>query len=683
MDGFFRTIIEKRRGIVVIFLFISIISIFLAKEVEVNNNLVDYLPSSAPSTIAIDVMEEAFITEDTVSQESGEIIRKKANSYVLVENITIDEGLEIKKALLSIEGVLSVKWLDDIKKNYPIEMMDSEDIEKYYKDNIGIFTVSTYKDEAKTIMAEVEKYIDKPVEIYGSGAGVASANSELLTAMMFILPICLFVVILTSLSYVEPILFLLTIGIAILINNGTNILFGEISFVTNSAASILQLAVSMDYSIFLLHMFAEFREKGLEPKEAMIQALRKSFTSITASAATTIIGFAALILMTFTIGKDMGVVMAKGIVISIISVFTLLPTLTILSYKWIDKTKHKPFMPSFKSIGEKILNLRLPIDIIAIVVILLSYLAVQNNTFFYGMNDNELSTREEVFGKNNELILLIPSGDIVKEKQLSEEIKGIAEVSDVTSYVDTVGAVVPTEFLEVEDVSQLISNGYSRMIINANMQEEGSETFSVINKIRDISQAYYGNDYYLAGSSVSTLDIKEVVTSDMIVVNSMAIIGIFIILLITFKSITIPIILVLVIESSIWINLGIPYFSEKPVFFIVYLIISSIQLGATVDYAILFTSHYVKERRSLNKVQAINQTFQKTIITILTSATLLTAGGGVLSIVTSDIVLKQMGLFVGRGGVLSAILVIFLLPALLYVFDNIIQKTSFKLNFYN
>lgn len=503
MESIFVKLIKRRLLVVIAFVIMSIISIFFARQVGVNNNLVDYLPSSSPSTIAIDVMDAEFLEEASENVATNPNVRKTANSYILVEEITIEEGLAIKSQVAQVEGVISVKWIDDAKSHYPIEMLTEETSDLYYKDSAGLFTVKTYKDEAVAIMNKVKALVDQQTYVYGSGSERVSTNSELMLAMLFILPISLIVILLTTRSYVEPILFLGTIGIAILINNGTNIIFGEISFVTNSAASILQLAVSMDYSIFLLHMFAEFREAGLEPKEAMVEALKKSFSSITASAVTTIIGFAALILMTFTIGKDMGLVMAKGIVISIISVLTLLPALTILFYGLIDKTHHKSFVPSFKEFGKKVLLLRLPITIFAVLFILISFLAVQNNTFFYGMNDNELSQREAVFGKSNEMVLMVPSGDLIKEKAVSDEIQALTEVLEVTSYVDSVGAVIPIDFLDEKDLSQLISANYSRLIITANMQSEGQETFSVINQIKKIVENYYGVDYHLAGDSVS------------------------------------------------------------------------------------------------------------------------------------------------------------------------------------
>ncbi len=505
---------------------------------------------------------------------------------------------------------------------------------------------------------------------------------------MFVIPLCFIILLLTTSSFIEPVLFLVTIGIAILINNGTNIIFGEISFVTNAAASILQLAVSIDYSIFLLHRFSDFRNEGMPADEAMIMAMKKSFSSIAASGLTTAIGFAALILMRFRIGSDMGMVMAKAIVISMISVLVLLPVLALVFRKIIDKTHHRPLMPSFKKFGKAVFKFRIPATVIAIVVLIPCILAQQNNSFLYGssrmLGEDSPAYKEQVqieekFEQANQMVLLVEKREISLEKKLSDDIKGMDEVTGVVSYSDTVGSTIPKEFLDSDTLSNFDSENYSRLMITLDTDAESEQTFSAIEKIRNTAQEYYGSGYYLVGESVGTYDMKQVVTVDMLKVNLIAVAAVFLVLLLSFRSVSLPFILVLVIEASIWINLSIPYFADTDIFFMVYLIISSVQLGATVDYAILFANRYLEERRQLDKKQAVFKTVSKTTLSILTSASLLTLGGAMLGLTSSNTLLRQMGFTLARGAVLSAVLVLFLLPALLYMFDKLIAKTTLGL----
>ena len=477
-----------------------------------------------------------------------------------------------------------------------------------------------------------------------------------------------------------------------LFRSGTNALFGEISFVTKSAQSILQMAVSMDYSIFLLHRFADFRKQGIDAKTAMIEALKKAFSSVTASGLTTAIGFGALILMRFKIGADMGVVMAKAIVISMACTLILLPGLALLFCKWIDKTYHRPFLPSFKKFSRGVFKLRLPITILALIIVVPCILAQQSNTFLYGSSEmigkdtdayRQQAEIEETFGKTNQMVLMVPKGDTASEAQMSEDIKSLATVSSVISYTDVVGATIPIEFVGEDNLTSLISENYSRLVIVLDTEYESKVAYSAIEEIREIAQEYFPEENYLAGDSASTYDMRTVVSDDMLRINLITIGAIFLVLLLTFKSISIPLILVFVIEASIWTNLSVPYFAGEEVFFLVYLIICAVQLGATVDYAILFANRYFEERALHDKKTAVQETIRHTIVSILTSASLLGLGSLMLGLVSSNNLLTQMGLTLARGAALSAVLVLVLLPALLYFFDGIIKKTTLKLNVKN
>lgn len=684
MEIFFRQIIKHKKTVIFTFGLSLVLCFICSKFVSVNYDMNDYLPDDSKSTISLDIMEDEF--------EGG-----IPNARVMVSNITIPEALEIKDKLLNIDGVQDVTWLDDVVNiTEPIETLDRETVQDYYKDEAALFTVTVDQNKRIEAVNEIRNLIGDDNAMAGSVVNTVVAteatSKEVSKIILFIIPICLIVLAITTTSWFEPILFMLTIGVAIMLNQGTNLLFGEISFVTNAAGNVLQLAVSMDYAIFLLHKFTEFRLQGLEPEEAMVQASVKSVGSIFSSGITTVIGFAALILMRFKIGPDMGIVIAKAIALSLVTVIILLPVLTMYCYKIIDKTEHKLLIPKFDKFANCVRKIMIPLVIIFLIVMVPSYLAQTKNTFDYGSSKifdestklgSDTKIIEDTFGKSNSLVIMVPKGDFATEKELSNELKEIEQVSSIISYVDNAGVEIPTQYVDESILSKLISEKYSRMVINVKIDYEGEESFKIIEQIKDIVSEYYGDDYYLAGESVSTYDLMDVITSDNIRVNLIAIGAVFLVLLIAFKSILLPLILVLAIETAIWINLGIPYFIGSSLHYIAYLIISTVQLGATVDYAILLSNTYVDNRRIYLKKEVLLKTISSVTLAILTSATILTIAGLLLGIISTHGIIKQLGILIARGTVLSTIIVLFVVPGLLYVFDKPIQKTMYKSNFKN
>lgn len=678
-------IVNHKKIILSVFFVSLIICIITSQGVKVNYDMNDYLPEDSKSTIALEVMSKEF---------KGGI----PNARIMVSDVSISEALEIKEKLLNVKGVTDITWLDDVVSlETPIEIADTEIVREYYKENKAIFTATIEEEKQISAVNEIRELIGDDNSMSGSAVNTVMATqttSKEVSRIIFILiPVCLLILFLTSTSWIEPILFMLAIGVAIVLNSGTNLLFGEISFVTSAAANILQLAVSMDYSIFLLHRFAEFREEGLEAKEAMVQALSKSVTSIASSGLTTVIGFAALIIMKFKIGPDMGIVMAKATLFSLITVLVLLPVIVLYSYKLIDKTRHKSYLPSFKKFSKFVYRIKTPMIILFLLLIIPGYLGQGKNTFNYGASKiftdeatqlvRDTQVIEKYFAKSNPIVLLVPKGDLAKEKLLSDEFKEIPEVKSIISYVDTVGAEIPIEYLEENITSNLISDNYSRIIVNTNIEYEGDKAFDIVEDIRNISSKYYGEDYYLVGETIGTYDLMDVITSDNQKVNFIAIAAVFIVLMISFKSLSIPLILVLAIETAIWINLSVPYFGSSPLFYIGYLIISSVQLGATVDYAILLSSRYIEYREEYQKKEAILMTMESTTISILTSASILTISGFLLGYISTNGVISQLGQLIGRGTVFSTMIVLFVIPGLLYFLDGIIQKTTYKTKFVN
>ena len=686
MDHYTRFILKHRKMIIIVFLIVTVICAGLSTLVGVNYNFADYLPEDAPSTNALNVMEEEY------SQPIP-------NMRVVIYDVSIPDALEYKEKIEKAEGVKEVTWLDDSIDIYePLELADQDTVETWYKNSDALFSVTVSSDEK-----EKKAAVDAIREIIGddnamSGTAVTDVLSPVHTSqeiqkiMLIALPIVFIILLLTTTSWFEPVLFMITIGVAIMLNRGTNLIFGEISFVTNAAGSVLQLAVSMDYSIFLLHRFAENRQEGGNVQDAMMKAVKQSMGSVLSSGLTTVTGFAALILMRFRIGPDMGYVMAKAIVFSLICVLCFLPALAISTYKLIDKTRHRAFWPDFHKFAKAVLKVRIPALILAVLLLIPCYIAQGKNDFLYGSSrvystnetqmGRDLLAIEDEYGPSNPLVILVPKGDISKEQQLNDALKADPDVTSVISYVNTVGASIPEDFVPEESLSQLYSEHYSRFVVSLDTEEVEDGWADKVDELHTICEKYYGDEALIAGDLASTEDLKDTITVDNTRVNILAILFVFVILVLNFKSVSIPVILTLVIELSIWINLSVPYLQSTTLHYIGYLIISSVQLGATIDYAILLTGRYMDERKTKKRKDAAIESIRACVLSLFTSAIILTIAGSVLGAISTNLVLSQLGILVGRGAVISFILVLFVLPALLMIFDRLIEKTTAKTSFY-
>lgn len=683
MKKFYQIIVNNPKKIIVCFLLSAMVSVVLSGMVEVNYDITDYLPEDTASTVSLDVLEEEF--------EGG-----IPNARVMIKDTTIPEALDYKEQIAACDGVTDVIWLDDAADILqPIETMDQDIVETYYKDNAALFTVTIEDGKQVQAVDAIRSVIGEDNALTGDAVSTAAATTgtiqEIHMIATFAVLFVFFVLFLTTTSWAEPVLVMIGLGVAILINSGTNLVFGEISFVTNAAGAILQLAVSLDYSVFLIHRFEECLTETATPKEAMVEALCKSTSSILSSGLTTVIGFLALVFMQFQIGPDLGRALAKGVAISLITVFVFMPVLILATQKWLQKSKHRSFLPSFKGFGRVIYRVMIPLVCVFVVLIVPSYLASNANNFYYGSSQiygpetqlgQDTAVVEGLYGKSDTYVTMVPRGDLATEQELSKALHGIPQVKSVLSYVDTVGVEIPMEYLDTNTLSQLVSEKYSRFVITVDADYEGEETFELVKKIRDTINAYYPDSYYLAGSGVSTYDLMDTITADTVKVNLIAIGAVFLVLLLTMKSLSLPVILVLAIETAVWINLAIPYFQGNTVFYISYLIISSIQLGATVDYAILFTERYTEFRERMDKKQAIIETVAAVTPSVMTSGVVLAVVGFLLGYLSSHGILAQLGQFLGIGSLLSLSIVLFVLPGLLYLLDGAIQKTTLQLHFY-
>lgn len=677
------TIINRRKTVITAVLIIAVICTVLMQLVAVNYNIIDYLPEDASSTKAIDVLNTEY---------PGGV----PNARVMVHNLTIPEALELKQKIAAIDGVNEVTWLDDsVSLVQPIETLDQKIVDDYYIDGTALFTLTLDDIKGKAAVPIIKETVGPDSAMSGQTVTAAfsgdNINSDLTKILAIAFPVILLILILTTRSWFEPLLFLFTIGVAIVINMGTNIMFGEISFVTKGIAALLQLAIAIDYAIFLLHRFGEYTDAGMDVATAMKNAMKNSFTSIWSSGLTAAFGFLALVVMRLKLGPDLGWVMVKAILISLICVFTILPALTVCCHKIIEKTRHRSFIPNMAKLGKAIKKLSLPCLLIMLIVLVPSVLAVVNTDYIYIdiLNDPKTSVGQdaaaikEKFGDFSALVLIVENGHPSLEAEVQEKIEAIPIVTNLISYSKTVGSAIPQEYVPPDTLSQLVSDNYTRFVITVDSTLESPEAFAAVEELRSIGETYYPGNWYLAGEIANAYDMKKCVTEDDIIVNIVAIGSIFIVLLFVFRSATIPVILVLVIESAIWINCSFPYFMNNEMCYITRMVIFALQLGATVDYGILFVARYLDFRKTFSKMDAIIHTVSKAAVSILTSAAILFACGLILAVISTNSLLSEVGLFIGRGALLSVIGVLFVLPALLLIFDRLIEKTTFRAKFFH
>ena len=683
MKKFYSWIVNHSKIVFTFYGIVLVVCIICNNFVDVNYDINDYLPQDSASTVAIDVMEEEY--------EGG-----ITNARVMVSSVSVADALEYKELIAKVEGVTEVTWLDDVVSlEEPLETQDTDTVETYYKDETALFSVTVDEDYSTEACDAIREIIGEDGAMTGSIVSteyaIANTVSEIMKIAAMGVAFALLMLILTTTSWAEPLIVLVGLGIAILINNGSNLIFGEISFVTNAAGSILQLAVSLDYSVFLMHRFEACRHETDDPKEAMVNALCGSTTSILSSGLTTVIGFLALCLMQFLIGPDLGLALAKGVAISLICVFTLMPNIFLATLPLIEKTRHRSFMPRFKNFGRAIFRLMVPLLVIFCIILIPFYRASNSNEYYYGGSvlygsgttyGDDTEEIEAVFGKSDTYVLLVPKDSTATQSELSDALHEVDHITSIISYVDTVGAEIPEEYLDEGTLSQLNSENYTRMVLTVDVDFEGDETFELVETIRDLAQEYYPDEWYLAGQGVSTYDLMDTITADMVKVNLVAMLAVFIVLLFSMRSLSLPVLLVLAIEGAIWINVGIPYFTGERVFYISYLIISSIQLGATVDYAILFTNRYLEYRPFYSKKESIWRTVMTCTTSIMTSASVLAVAGFAMSIISSNGLLAMLGRFLGVGTICSFIVVFFVLPGMLYVLDPVIEKTTLKVKFF-
>ena len=543
-------------------------------------------------------------------------------------------------------------------------------------------------------------------EIHMSGNAATTYNSidcvekQTTYALIAVGVVVLVILFLFSTSFWEPVLYLAAIGIAVIINMGTNVIMGSVSYLTSGVAGILQLALSMDYSIFLLSRFKQEKEKNPDPETAMINAIKASLSPISASSLTTIASFVALMFMSYSIGLDMGIVFTKGVIFSLASVFMLLPALAIYSNKLIVKTEHKSFKLTLYKFTSTVQKARFVLPVVLLAVIILS--AVGQNYMKFGYGDTatfgsegslifeDKQEIESVFGSQNQLAALIKKdkgNQTVKtadgkettiEEAITNELatKNYVITAQSASVIKTSGMdkLLPAAFL-----AQFDKGGeYNRIVTYLDLPEEGEKTEKAISEIREVFSKYgvKKGEYYLLGGSSSALEIKEIVNKDYTTITWVSILLVMIILLVTFRNAILPVLLIFVIQGSVWISMSISVLTGDVIVFLGYMIVSAVMLGATIDYGILLTSNYLEQRKSHEKFDAIKFAVGKSSRAVLTSSLILCCAGIVLSLTSTMPAIKVFGDLISRTAASSLVLVFTLLPCLLTVFDKWIEKTT-------
>lgn len=683
---FFKGVIRHRKAVIVLFVLASVVCALCRPLVGVDYEINDYLPDDVASTKALDVMDAEF--------DQG-----VPNMRAMVEDVSVEEALSYKDAIAQVPGVEDVTWLDDaVDMRVPLEMQDTDTVETYYKDGAALYSITVAEGDEVEAVDGVRAALGDGAALDGAAVFTAAATTgtvdEVNMVTVLAITVILLVLVLTTRSWIEPLIVMAGLGAAVIINAGSNLIFGEISFVTDAAGGILQMAISLDFAVFFLHRYHECRGTTGSVGADIVSALCKSSTAIFTSALAITFGFLALTVMRFGLGPDMGFALAKGMLVSLVTVFTLVPALYATFERTVERTWHRSLLPRIEPLGNLVVRVMVPLACLFVLLPIPAHLASTSGdvTYWYGSSNIYGSDTQvgrdsdaivERFGEGDTYALLVPKGDVAREQLLSDDLKELPQVKSVISYVDVAGATIPSEMAGASELEQVESDGYSRLVLDVEVPPEGDETFDLVDQVRTVAQKYYPDSYYLAGEGVSTGDLKATIEQDKSLVDLIAIVAVLAVLFVATRSLALPVILILVIETVIWTNFAIPYFTGSPVFYISYLMASTIQLGVTVDYAILFADRYKEFRRTMGKSDAVRATVTACTVPVMTSGTVVAVACGLMGAISTHGMLAQIGSFLCIGVLMSLVAVIFVLPGYLWLFDGFIAMTTRGANFYS
>lgn len=681
MRGLSKQIAKKSKLILVIAILLLIPSTIGFLKTDINYDILSYLPNDLSTTQAEEILKDNF--------DCGSL------AMLIIENMKDKDVSKLKEKLTTVEGVNDVLWIDDfLDLSVPKEMLPKDIKDLLYTENSTLMVIKLEEGSAalKTLNAveEIRSITGKQAFLSGMASIIKDTKdiSDKETPLYVIVAVILTLIVLTFTmdSFVTPFIFLISIGFAIIYNFGTNIIFGEISYITKALSAVLQLGVTMDYSIFLLHRYDEEREKYDNHIDAMAIAIQNTTTSVFGSSLTTIAGFLALCSMNLALGMDMGLVMAKGVLLGVICTVTVLPALILIFDKQIHKYRHKPILPTFTKSSQIVVKHYKLLVVLFLILFIPSIIGSNNAKVYYNLDESLPDDLPSIVSTNKlkndynmnstNIILIKDSLKTYKVEQMVKEIESLDGINSVVALEKFIGPSIVQDIIPKDLIKSVKSGGYEQLLVNSEYRAATDEAGIQIDKLNKIVHKY-DKDGLVGGEAPLTDDLIKIADRDFKIVSLVSILAIFIIIAIVFKSISLPIILVLAIESAIFINLGIPYYTGTVEPFIASIVIGTIQLGATVDYAILLTSRY-KEELSVNnnKFEAMKASIQSSARSIITSALSFfsaTIGVGLISKLEMISALCDL---MARGAIISMFIIIFMLPAILLVCNKFIIKTS-------
>ncbi len=648
---------------------------------RVNYDILSYLPDSLETVSGQDIMVDEF--------------GMGAFSMVIVEGMDNKDAAALEADLETINHVKEVLWYDDmLDLSVPVSMIPDSIRNAFFQGDatmmIALFDNTTSADETMEAITDMRKMVGKECFISGMSGVVTDIKNLALQEMPVYVVIAavlsLLVLLLTTDSFVLPFIFLSSIGFAVVYNMGTNIFLGQISYITQALVAVLQLGVTMDYSIFLLHSYEEAKPNYENRNDAMAEAIANTFISVAGSSVTTVAGFAALIFMTFELGRDLGIVMIKGVVIGVICCVTVLPSMILIFEKAIDKTRHKPLLPSMDKISNFIIK-HTWIWLILFVVAFVPALNGNNGVELYYNIDSGLpdtldsaiankKLSDEFHMSNVHLIMVDSSLDAKSKKEILNQVEDVDGVKWALGLNSVTGEMIPDSMMPKKLTSKLKSDNYEIMFVCSDYSAATDEVNAQIASINDIVKSYDPTGMVI-GEAPLMKDLEDTTSVDLVTVNTVSILAIFVIVMIVFKSISLPAILVTVIEFAIFVNMAFSYYRGISQPFVAPIVVGTIQLGATVDYAILMTNRYKTERMAgKEKHEAISIAHKTSFKSILTSGLSLFAATIGVALYSNIDMIRSIVILLCRGAIISMIIVLVLLPAMLTLFDKVICYTT-------
>ncbi|AQM59220.1 MMPL family transporter [Clostridium baratii] len=683
MKKFSKWISKHNKIVLIITVILLVPSIFGFINTRINYDILSYLPQELESVKGQNILEDVY--------------SDAATGLLIIDGMKSKDIVDIKEKIKKVNGVDDAIWIDDaLDISIPKDILPDAIKNQLFSGDSTMLIIkykgSTADEGTLKAIGEIKTIMNKQCFLSGMSAIMEDtknlADKEAPFYVVLAVFISLIILILTMESTAVPVIFLISIGIGILFNMGTNIFLGEISYITKALAAVLQLGVTMDYSIFLMHRYDEELLKHEEKEDAMAQAISSTMLSISGSSLTTIAGFLALCAMDLTLGTDIGIVMAKGVIIGVITAVTVLPALILTFDKLIHRFKHKTIIPNFNKLS-KIVTTHYKIIIAIFFILLIPAIYGSNHTKVYYNLDKTLPKDMPSIVATNKLKdkfnmmtthFILVKDDIkpYKAKEMEERIEKIDGITNVIGYDKILGPAIPEEFIPENIRNIFKSGGYNLILANSQYKAATDEENNQIDNINEIIKEYDQNGV-VAGEGALTKDLITTSDRDFKMVSLYSIIAIFLIILVVFKSISIPILLVSAIEFAIFINMGIPYFTGTTIPFIASIVIGTIQLGATVDYAILLTSRFREElRNGHEKHEAILIAVEESAKSIVTSGLTFFGATGAVALVSDMALIRSLCFLISRGAIISMAVILLILPSFLLVLEGLINKTSIK-----